>query len=60
MEKGEKDQRNENEKERKREGIDVGTGNESHGERGVNTRHRARNAYHTTSPFEISAEKERK
>ena len=45
---------------RKREGIDVGTGNESHGERGVNTRHRARNAYHTTSPFEISAEKERK
>lgn len=45
---------------REKGGIDVGTGNELHGERGVNTRHRARNAYHTTSPFEISLEKESK
>lgn len=62
MKKGEKkkDQRNENEKKYEKGGIDVGTGNELHSERGVNTRHRARNAYHTTSPFEISLEKESK
>lgn len=47
-------------KKRKRRNRNVGTGNELYGERGVNTRHRARNAYHTTSPFEISLEKESK